>query len=355
MYTNVNESTLFEATTDNFLISDVELSASQSLSVLTATKFICDTRLNPTQKMIYQFICSFTGKSGVFFASHEYVYQSLKISRSTWDRACRALHEHGYLYRRKISKHRGGSIRCYSPKQDYKKYLRGLMEKNYFKVAAEVEAYFTQFDVNALIERNKKISAENFKAKMAAQQQVTHRIRCISGDASNNNKACIRLERTTSNNTEGLKTTPAAAAFDGLIKDCRFSPNDREVARSYFALFEDKIMKKNNPAGFLRWAVINGTAQKELDAAKAEQEIKVSAESDVENNKKLAKELKERLRDKEESIQCRLHVKDTAIYFDYLQDGRTRDSYPLGYTEKNFSLILDKLLEKAYDRCRNTR
>jgi len=355
MHTNVNESTLFESITDNFLISGTELSASQSLSVLTATKFICDTRLNPTQKMIYQFICSFTSRSGVFYASHEYVYQSLKISRSTWDRACRALHEHGYLYRRKISKHRGGSFRCYSPKQDYKKYLRGLMEKNYFKVAAEVEAYFTQFDVEALIERNKKISTENFIAKIAGKKNVTRRIRCINGDASNNNKAGIRLEQQASNNIESLKPIPSAAAFEELVKDCRFNDKDLALARSYFALFEDKIMKKNNPAGFLRWAVINGEAQKEIDIAAAEQELKVKSESDIENNKRLAKELAEKLRNREEEMQCRLYVSETFIRFDYLMNGKSRDSYPLGYNVKNFPLIFEKLEQRVYDRCRNTR
>lgn len=356
MHSNVNQCSQFEATTENFLISDLELCASQSLNVLTPTQFLCDPNLNNTQKMVYQFICSFTAKSGVFFASHEYVNQSLKISRSTFERACRALHEQGYLYRRKISRRKGGSIRCLSPKQDYKKYIEVLMSKNYFKVAAEVEAYFTKVDLDTLIERNKQLSKEAWEKKRV--KNVTHRIRSCKSDASNNIAHEVTRDKASSNiyNIRELKEG-SAAALAGELRKRGFSESEIEIGCEFFERFKDKICSQevSNPMGYLIAHIRRGWAKEKLDAIKAEENKVIEEKSSFEANRKLAEEAEKSLRDKEEATQCRVRINENHITFDYLQDGRTRTSIPVGYSERNFQPILNKLLERVHDRCRNTR
>ena len=121
-----------------------------------------------------------------------------------------------------------------------------------------------------------------------------------------------------------------------------------EIGLQYYQANKDRIDKKNNPMGFLIYAVKKGIAGDELEKAKLHKDAVAVEQNAWVENQNNAKKLYEELKEQQKGFS--MHVEEHAIYFQFSEGG-----LPIGWRDPQFTKLIHLARRKAYDHIHHSR
>ena len=309
-----------------------------------------DPNLTHAEVRTYALIAGYCGSGGVCFASHQTIAEKAPWTDArNFRKYCESLEKKGYLYRRQHSRLRGGSTRYLAVRCHWKKYLKFLMKKKNYELAAEVESYFTGLEQSYLL---KKYTYEA-KATKKPHREST------SGSSLPPTERVTITPRNISINTNSRKYDDergnAAAEFSELalkeMQDAGISGELLEIGKQYLLANEKLIRTKDNPIGFLIASVKKGWAADRMSAPIQEEKKKEAVQDELKTRRAWVRQLLHAYEGKEQGFS--ISSDEFRVEFIYLKEfllpGDNVTYVPVSYKDPHFKNILTQQKERMDD------
>lgn len=326
----------FSSTTENNL--DLK-------SIPTHTRYVTlqDTwveELGITSAYLYGLIMVLSGEKEHAWAFDSTLAAKMKIGERQLQRLLSELETKGWIYRNTYNTPRGRK-RHIVPKHRYADYWKTFLSRDV--VPLEVKQKFMKHFFG---ENNKGLYEEHIEpTKMSPKvKKDLHMTNLTGAYASDKNDTSLLLR----NNIELHKRTTTEENVAVELQKSGISGELLEIGLQYYQANKDRIDKKNNPMGFLIYAVKKGIAADEMEKVKNDNDAVVAEEKTWTENETKAKNLYQEL--KKQQFGFSMHLDEHAIFFQFSDGG-----LPIGWRDPQFNKLIHVARRKAYEHIHHSR
>ena len=321
------------------------------LYALVDSSIFCDPLLTHVEVRVYALIAGYCGSAGVCFASQKTIsHKAPWTDDRNFRKTCESLEKKGYLYRRQHSRLQGGSTRYLSVRCHWKKYLKFLIRKKKYELAAEVESYFTGLDKTYLAQKYRYEQSPPKPVPTEIKEKNTRGYSLPGTQRVVTTPPNISITTYRENNDVEGKTA-VAEFFELALRELQVSGvtgEQLEMGRKYLEANEDLIRKKDNPVGYFIASVKKGWAADKLKLPMEQQKKEEAFQKLLNERRQLVQELIQEYSGREHGFTIShdpYHVKFIFLK-DFLLPGDTNTYVPIGYKDPNFIKLVKQQKER---------
>jgi len=282
-----------------------------------------DENLGKSAERILCTIITLSFSTGIFTANNEYLIKQFHYNPKTLNKGFQHLHENYYLFRKSKSMRGGGSLRSYTTRFNFDKYVLKCLEEKNFDTAYEVLYFFeTGYSLNPkgydpntldiiLYLRNKVSEAESFHAFSSSSRLPTLYKKDgmvkkgIHGMVKTTMPVIIyNTNNKKKNNKDDPTVLPSVVSlhqeekFEGYTFFLKTLQADQVIlVEKYVQYFPERLSKVIKKAAYIKRGLLNGWLLQDITNYELEQEekeekekIEVLKTEKFEENKKYAEE-----------------------------------------------------------------
>ena len=279
--------------------------------------------------LLFSIIQSLSTSKGYFYGSDRFLAQKCGVSISSIETGLKTLEEKGWIFRNSYPINKGAK-RHIVTKFHISDYWNNVLSST--NMNKEVIIRFERFTKGQKIWspeiKGPSWSLENDGPSWTPETKGSLLLRNNQGIKQENNS-----------DEENVAVEFQKSGISGeLLK----------IGLQYYQVNKERIDKKNNPMGFLIYAVKKGIAADELEKAKLQKDAVVAEETAWVENQNNAKKLYEELKEQQNGFS--MHLNEHAIWFQFSDGG-----LPIGWRDPQFNKLIHVARRKAYDHIHHSR